>query len=392
MELAWAAEREGRKIFHLEVGQPDLPAPSIALEATKAALEDPVATRYCPNAGELSTRGCVAEFIEWRSGCPTVAEDVLVSVGVAGCLSAVLSATLETGDEILLPDPLWPNVEMASRLFGATPVKYGLTPERGFLPDLAEIEAAITARTKVLYICSPSNPTGRVMPPEMMDALIRLCMARGIFLVSDEIYGEIVFDEDLRGAGCLSSPAMREAAEHVIWLGGVSKAFSMTGFRVGFARAPRRVLELLEKNQEALISCGVPFAQRGAAAILSDRALAAETIAAAIRTYGRRRDLAVEALTAAGLPPPRALVPQGAFYMLVPCGPRGGVDCSEEVALELLRRTDVACAPGGGFGRQAENMLRLSFATSDEDVREGTARLARFLLEHRSAAAWWPTA
>lgn len=387
MDLAWAAERAGRKVFHLEVGQPDLPAPKHAIEATKAALDDPVALRYCPNAGELSTRQQVATFVEERTGCPTSFEDIVVSVGVAGSLSIVLSAILEQGDELLVPDPLWPNVDMATRLFGAVPVSYTTPAERGFLPDLSDMSALITPRTKAIYVCSPSNPTGRVLPPGMMESIIRLCVSHNIFFISDEIYGEILFDQGIGRTSCLSSLAMQDAGESVIWLGGVSKAFAMTGYRTGFVRAPRRVISILEKNQEALLSCGVPFAQRGAAAALFEKEFT--TLKEAVTTYRRRRDLALEAFADAGLPVPTELVPQGAFYMLIPCAPRGGPDVSEEVALALLEAESVACAPGGGFGTQAENFLRLSFATGDDDVKEGAARLAHFLLA-RGALEWWP--
>lgn len=389
MELAWAAERAGRRVIHLEVGQPDLPAPEEAVAATKLALDDPISWRYCPNAGEILTRQLIAEFIERRTGCPTSFEEIVVSVGVNGCLSIVFSALLDVGDEILMPDPLWPNCDMAARLFGATPLKYRTPAHRGFQPDLAEIEALITPRTKAIYTCSPNNPTGKVLQVDFLDSLIRLCKARNLFLISDEIYGEIIFEPELQRSSCLRSTAAREAQDHIIWMGGVSKAFAMTGFRVGFVRVPRRLVPLLEKNQEALLSCGVPFSQRGAAAALASERSAA-LLDEAVRVYGRRRDLAVQALSEAGLPLPRALVPQGAFYMLVPCGPSGGPDLSEDAALALLEAEGVACAPGGGFGVEAENFLRLSFATSDADVREGTARLARFLRAHRGAAAWWP--
>jgi len=385
MELAWQAERAGRKVYHLEVGQPDLPAPDAAVEATRAALIDPVALRYCSNAGEMRTREAVANAVERRTGCKTAAEDILVSVGVNGGMAVVFSALLGVGDEILVPDPLWPNVDMASRLFGGIPVKYRMPADRGFLPDLGEMEALLTPRTKAIYVCSPSNPTGKVIAAEMMDAMIHLCRRHGIFLISDEIYGQIMFD-GRPALSCLSSPTMGEASEHVIWLGGVSKAYAMTGFRVGFVRAPRRVISLLEKNQEALFSCGVPFAQRGAAAALAEAS--DSVVSNAVSTYSRRRDLALGALAEAGLDMPSVLIPEGAFYMLVPCA-APGPDCSEEVALALLDAEDVACAPGGGFGREAENFLRLSFATADEDVLEGTRRLARFLLR-RGAKDWWP--
>jgi len=224
----------------------------------------------------------------------------------------------------------------------------------------------------------------------MMDDMIRLCLERNIFLISDEIYGDIIFDDDVREVSALNSALMPQAKDHVIWLGGVSKAFAMTGFRVGFARAPRHLMSVLEKNQEALISCGVTFSQRGAAAVLADPFSASSCIEAANKSYGRRRDMAVQCLADMGLPMPKRLVPQGAFYMLVPCGAAGTPDVSEEVARDLLNRADVACAPGGNFGKEGENFLRLSFATADDDVRQGTTRLAKYLLEHRDAASWWP--
>lgn len=389
MELAWAAERAGKKVYHLEVGQPDLPAPPIAVEASKKALDDPRALRYGPCAGELETRQAAATAIYRRTGCYTEPQDVVVGVGVTGALTLLLSAILDIGDELLWPDPLWPNCAMACQLFGAKPIPYPTPSARGFLPDVREVESLITPRTRAIYACSPSNPTGKLLPKSVLADLLQLCRERGLFLISDEIYGEIVFD-GREQVSALSLPALAEpqAHDHLIWLGGVSKSHAMTGFRVGLIRAPRWILPTLENLQEAFLSCGVPFAQRGAAAAWADPGSAA-AVAAGTLVYQRRRDLALKALEEEGLRVPSALKPEGAFYMLVPCALPGPEDRSEQMCRELLEEEGVACAPGSGFGREGRNFLRLSFATADEDVYEGTRRLGRFL-RRRGALEWWP--
>ena len=369
MDLAWATPG----VIHLEVGQPDFDTPPHVVEAAcRAAREGH--TRYVPNAGIDPLRAAAARYVEGRTGVPTTPEHIVVTQGAVLGVATALLSLLDPGDEVLLPDPGWPNYAMAAPLFHGSSVFYELRPERRFLPDPEQVESLITPRTKLLLLCSPSNPTGQVHGRELTEALMEMARRHDLWVLADEIYSEIVFD----GADHVSC-ASHDPDERVILVTGMSKSYAMTGFRVGFTRARPDYIEMASKLQEPLVSCGVAFAQMAAVeALEGPQDFVLEMRAA----YQRRRDLALQVLREHGL---YRYTPGGAFYLLVDISASGMA--SRDFCLELIERHKVAVAPGDTFGRVCADHVRISIASPEENIREGVTRICRMVREKAGRAA-----
>ena len=368
MDVAAQAEKDG-PLIHLEVGQPDFPTPAHVLEATIKALRDGQ-TRYISNAGLPALREAAARSYVRRTGVPTTADNVVITTGAVMSLSTAFFTLLEAGDEVLVPDPGWPNYTTAVRLARGVPVPYNLEAPL-FLPDLADLESRVTARTKILMVCSPSNPTGQVHDEAMTEALVAFARKHDLWVVSDEIYSEIVFDR--------TAPSVLnyDTDERCIVIHGVSKSYSMTGYRIGFSRASVAYTKIASKMQEPFVSCGTGFSQLGAVAALEGPQ---ECVMEMTAAYKRRRDIALGVLRENGL---YRYTPGGAFYVLVDVS-ASGMD-SHDVALALIREKRVAVAPGSTFGLLSAGQVRVSVASKDEDVREGVRRICEFVKERAAA-------
>lgn len=364
MDVAAQAERDG-PLIHLEVGQPDFATPPHVLEATMKALQDGH-TRYISNGGLPALREAAARSYERRTGVPTTAANVVITTGAVLSLTTAFFTLLEEGDEVLVPDPGWPNYTTAVTIARGVPVPYRLEAPL-FLPDLANLESLVTPRTKLMIVCSPSNPTGQVHDEAMTEALVAFARKHDLWIVSDEIYSEIAFDREA------PSVLKYDSDERCIVVHGVSKSYSMTGYRIGFSRASVAYTEIAAKMQEPFVSCGTPFSQLGALAALEGPQDCVAEMAAA---YKRRRDIALGVLRDRGL---YRYTPGGAFYVLVDVSATGME--SHEVALALIREKRVAVAPGHTFGKQSVHQIRVSVASRDEDVREGLKRICDFIDE-----------
>mmetsp|Transcript_288 Transcript_288/g.419 ORF Transcript_288/g.419 Transcript_288/m.419 type:complete len:514 (+) Transcript_288:1-1542(+) len=395
---------ESRRILHLEVGQPDFPAPEPVLSATSAALRDPTYQAYISNSGLLRLREAIADSTR-EFAADIIAEDigpenVVVCHGAVGAISSALKAILEPGDEVLIPDPAWSNYEMMVQLEGATVVKYPLEQAQGWKPDPQKVASLCSPKTKVLLICSPSNPTGSVLTKSELEALAAIAHERNLVIISDEIYSRVLHDDidvdsndrdEVEGEGALSEGSPQHRHRHqkrsasllqvpfldksrVVVVDGVSKAYAMTGFRVGWIVTPNRALaDAMPKVLEASVSCGVPFAQAGALAALSDPASQAASVKMA-HEYRKRRDVAVAVLREFGL---YAYTPAGAFYILVKACPAEADDL--EFCKKLLVDQGVAVSPGSAFGNVARGYVRVSLASEISDVEEGMRRLCRYV-------------
>ena len=362
--MALAAEVED--VIHLEVGQPNFPTPPHIVDAMcKFAREGH--TQYVANAGVIELRSAVAAYFEKRTGVKTGPENILVTPGAVMSCASAFAALLEPGEEVLLPDPGWPNYGMAVSILHGKPVAYNLRPENQFLPDLDELDALVTARTKLIVICSPSNPTGQVYDEEMMQGLVEFARRHDLYLLSDEIYGEIVFD-----ARHVSALPYDQDGRTLI-VSGMSKSYAMTGFRVGFTRAAPDYIELATKLQEPFISCGSGFSQLASVVGLEGPQDCVHEMRDA---YKKCRDVALEVLRANGL---YRYTPGGAFYLLIDIS-AAGMD-SRDFALELLKSKKVAVAPGNTFGAMCRNHIRVSFASTEEDIREGIGRICEMIRE-----------
>src|SRR5918998_7320 len=361
MELAWADP----EAIHLEVGEPDFPTPEHVVEAAHEAARMGL-TRYAPNAGLPVLREALAEKVVRRNGYEARPEQVVVTQGGIQALYLALRALLEPGDEVLLPDPAWPNYRMIAHLLGARVLSYPLVAEGGFLPSLEDLERLVTPRTRAILVNSPSNPLGTVVPRELMEKLLAFARRRGLWFVSDEVYDEVVFDDAFVSAGSLADPGDR-----LVSIYSFSKVYAMTGWRVGYLVAPPELTRILTGMQEPIISCVNTPAQMAALAAVSGPQ---EVVREMSDSYRVRRDELLEVLEREGLPSSR---PSGAFYVWTDVSEAGVT--SMEFARSLIEREHVAVAPGSAFGELGEGYVRLSLASSREELLEGTSRLVRFV-------------
>ena len=361
MELAW----EDPQVIHLEVGEPDFPTPSHIVDAAHEAARMGL-TRYAPNAGLPELREALAEKVTRRNGYEARSEQVVVTQGGIQALYLSLRALLEPGDEVLLPDPAWPNYRMIAHLLGARVLSYPLVAEGGFLPRLEDLERLVTPRTRAILVNSPSNPLGTVVSRRLMEELLAFARGRGLWLISDEVYDEVVFDDVFVSAGSLAEPGDRLVAIYSF-----SKVYAMTGWRVGYLVAPPDLAKILTGMQEPIISCvNTPAQMAALAAVTGPQNIVREMSEA----YRARRDELLGVLDRDGLPSSR---PSGAFYVWTDVS-EAGVP-SMDFARCLIEREHVAVAPGSAFGELGEGYVRLSLASSREDLLEGTSRLVRFV-------------
>ena len=362
MELAWDIEKTG-EVIHLEVGQPDFATPAPIVEATCRYVRAGH-TKYIPNAGVDALRAAAARYFERSTGVPTTEENILVTPGAVMSVATAFLALLEPGDEALLPDPGWPNYEMAVSMAHGQPVFYKLRAENHFLPDLDEMDRLVSPRTKLLLLCTPSNPTGQVYDETLMRQLMHWAERRDLWVLSDEIYGQIVFDQPHQSA------LPYDADGRAIVVSGMSKSYAMTGYRVGFTRAQPEYIELAAKLQEPFVSCGTGFSQLAAADALNGPQ---DDVAEMRRSYKHRRDLALDVLREYGL---YRYTPGGAIYLMIDIA-AAGMD-SGEFAVRLLNEQRVAVAPGSTFGQTCRDHVRVSIAASEEHIRRGVTALCEF--------------
>jgi aspartate aminotransferase len=361
MELAW----KDPEVIHLEVGEPDFPTPEHVVEAAHEAARLG-RTRYAPNAGLTELREALADKVTQRNGYEAHPDQVLVTQGGIQALYLVLLALLEPGDEVLLPDPAWPNFRMIAHLLGARVLPYPLVSEGDFLPRLEDLERLVTPRTRAILVNTPSNPLGTVVPRELVDTLLEFARRRDLWYISDEVYDEIVFDDVFVSAGSVADPGDRLVSVYSF-----SKVYAMTGWRVGYLVAPPDLAKLLTGMQEPIVSCVNTPAQMAALAAVTGPQ---DVVRKMREAYKARRDELLEILDRGNLPSSR---PSGAFYVWTDVSAVS--EPSIEFARSLIEREHVAVAPGGAFGELGEGYVRLSLASSREDVLDGASRLVRFV-------------
>jgi aspartate aminotransferase len=361
MELAW----EDPEVIHLEVGEPDFPTPEHVVEAAHEAARSGL-TRYAPNAGLPELREALADKVTRRNGYEASPDQVVVTQGGIQALYLVLLALLEPGDEVLLPDPAWPNFRMIAHLLGARVLPYPLVSEGDFLPRLEDLERLVTPRTRAILVNTPSNPLGTVVPRELVEPLLEFARRRDLWYISDEVYDEVVFDDAFVSAGAVADPGDR-----LVSIYSFSKVYAMTGWRVGYLVAPPDLAKLLTGMQEPIVSCVNTPAQLAALAAVTGP----QDIVREMReSYQERRDELLEILERGNLPSSQ---PSGAFYVWTDVSAANVP--SMDFARSLIEREHVAVAPGSAFGDLGEGYVRLSLASSREDLLDGASRLVRFV-------------
>jgi len=363
---ARALEAQGRSVVHMEIGEPDFPTPEHIVEAGKRAL-DAGYTKYGPTQGDPELRQVVAEHVAATRGISVDESRVVITPGGKPVLAFSMLALLEPGDEALYPNPGFPIYESMIRYSGAKPVPMPLVEERGFSLDLDRFRDSLTDRTKLVILNSPQNPTGGSIPPDDIRAIAEMVRDRDLIVLADEIYSQIWFDE--KPASIAAEPGM---ADKTILLDGFSKAYRMTGWRIGYGVLPEWLVApfcLLMVNS---VSHTASFTQRAAIEALRGPQ---DSVREMVDEFRRRRDLIVEGFN--GMPGVRCAQPGGAFYAF-PNVAETGVP-SKELAQRVLREAGVACLDGGAFGAYGDGYLRFSYATAYEQIQEALERMRRML-------------
>ncbi|WP_324669692.1 pyridoxal phosphate-dependent aminotransferase [Geochorda subterranea] len=363
LDRARALERQGRRIIHLEVGDPDFPTPPPIVEAGRRALAEGH-THYTESMGIRPLREAIARHYHRRYGVDVSPERVLVTSGTSPALAMVMQAILDPGDEALVPDPGYACYANFVRAAGGVPVAVDAGPASGYRLTVEALEAARTPRTRAVLVNSPSNPTGVVYGPEALQPLVEWAERHGIWLISDEIY------HGLSETG--PEPSALEYGPRAVVVDGCSKRYAMTGWRLGWCVAPVELVRPLQKLQQNLMVCAPAASQAAAVAALTE---GEPYVAAMARAYAERRRILTRGLEALGLPV--AGRPQGAFYVLADV--RRITSDSVGLAFELLERTGVALTPGVDFGQRGEGHLRLSCAASPQAIQEGLRLLGEWL-------------
>ena len=363
-----AASLDG--VLHLEIGEPDFPTPPHIVDAVaRAAASGQV--KYTLSRGTPELRALLAAKLRECNRIDVPPEAVVVTSGGTPAVYGAFAALLDPGDGVLLPDPGWPSAEMAATLLRARPLRYGLTPESGYLPDLEQLEA-LAPQARLLVLNSPSNPTGAVFERELLERLLELAQRHDLTVLSDEVYEEIVFDADHVSIASLGDP------DRVVSVFSFSKSYAMTGWRVGYVAAPLEVAEAIVKVQEAIVACPSWTGQKAAEAALTGPQ---DAVAEMREAYRVRRDVAVAALAEEGL---LLAVPRGAFYVMADVRALSGD--TYEAARRLLHEQRVAVAPGESFGSHGGGAVRLSLASSEEIVAEAIERIARAVRDARAVS------
>ena len=360
-------EAAGRSIVHLEIGRPHLDSPASAKRAASAALERGD-VHYTPNRGVAELREAIAARLAGRGTPYDPAAEVVVTAGGSEAVAAAFLSRLDPRDEVLICEPAWPHYAPQVLLAGGVPVGVPCAADDGFVPNPDRVAAAIGGRTRALVVSSPCNPTGAVWPADRLAGLADLCLRHDLWALSDEIYAEFVYGPEPH----TSIAAIAGMRERTVVADSFSKAWSMTGWRVGYAAGPTAWMEELNTVHQYLTVCAPSFAQAGAAAALAD----GQAVAAMVDEYAARRRELVAGLR--DIERVELVEPQGAFYAL----PRIGAGRTGDDALlarDLLEEAGVAVVPGAVFGAGCADHVRLSYAVAQEELAEGLARISRFL-------------
>ncbi|GAA1334168.1 pyridoxal phosphate-dependent aminotransferase [Saccharothrix algeriensis] len=375
---AKALKAAGRPVIGFGAGEPDFPTPDAIVAAAQAACAEPRNHRYTPAAGLPELREAVAAKTLRDSGYAVTAAQVLITNGGKQAVYQAFATLLDPGDEVLLPAPYWTTYPEAITLAGGVPVQVTADESADYLVTVAQLEAARTPRTKVLLLCSPSNPTGAVYSREQVAAIGEWALEHGLWVVTDEIYEHLVYD----GAESASLPVVVPAmADRTVVLNGVAKTYAMTGWRVGWLIGPTDVVKAAANLQSHLTSNVANVSQRAALEAVSGPLDAAHAMREA---FDRRRRAIVDLLS--GIPGVQCPTPKGAFYVypsvkaLIGKSLRGTtITDTVQLAALILEHAEVAVVPGEAFG--TPGYLRLSYALGDDDLKTGVTRMAELLGE-----------
>lgn len=359
-------------VISLGVGEPDFDTPEQVIEAGRHSLAAR-RTHYASNYGTIELRRALAHHIERLYGVRyDPSEEILITIGASEALDVACRATLDPGDEVIVHEPSYVSYRPCIVFAGGVPVGVNTTIEEDFALDPAKVEAAITPRTKAMLLNYPCNPTGAVLPHEVQDEIARIAVRHDLLVYTDEIYDRLVYGGyEMRTMSSL--PGMRR---RTVLMGGFSKAYAMTGWRIGYICAPSEILEGILKVHQYVIMSAPTVAQDAALEALKS---GESDVRWMLSHYDRRRQLLVEGFNKIGL---RTFEPKGAFYVFPQITSTGLT--SEQFAEQLLRKESVAVVPGSAFGEAGEGHVRCCYATSEAELKEALVRIDRFVKTLRS--------
>ena len=356
-------ESKGNSIIHLEIGEPDFPTPNHIVEEAVRALRAGE-THYGPSAGLPEAREAIARYVHETRGVNVGSDWVVVTPGAKPIMFFAIFALVDPGDEVIYPNPGFPIYESVIRFVGGRPVPVGLREENDFRIDIEELQSKVTDKTKLIIINSPHNPTGAILTRDDLEVVAQIAMDRGIFILSDEIYSELVYEGKFQSI----LHANPDVLEHVILLDGMSKTFAMTGWRLGWGVMPPHLAVAVAQLQTNSNSCTASFSQKAIGpALFGSRA----EVNAMSEEFRQRRDLVVGGLNR--IPGITCRKPAGAFYVFPNVSSLGMT--SKAVEKRLLEEAGVAALAGTSFGSGGEGYLRLSYANSRENLREALNRI-----------------
>ncbi len=356
-------EKEGRSIIRLEIGRPDFDTPQHIKDAAAKALAAGQ-VHYSSNYGIPELGDAICRKLKRDNQLDYDSKEVIVTAGANEAVFIAMMSVLNQGDEVLIPDPSWVAYYPCATMAEATPIAMPMSFANGFVPDIEKIKTLITPKTRMIVINTPHNPTGVVYPKETLEQLAQLAIDNDLYVLSDEIYERIIYGET-EHVSIASFPGMRE---RTIIINGMSKIFSMTGWRLGYAVADRPVADAMIRVHQNTIACATTFVQWGGVAALDGPQQPADEMVA---EFKRRRDFFYNALKQ--IPGLKPVHPDGAFYMFVNIEELG--KSSQEMAMYLLHEAGVAVVPGTAFGPSGEGCLRMSYANSYENLEIAVERI-----------------
>ncbi len=359
-----------KNVISLGVGEPDFTTPQPILEAGVQSLRAGE-THYTSNSGKLELRQAIADHLQELYGVKyDPVNEIIITVGVSEALYLVMNALLDPGDEVIIPTPCFVSFQAEAVMAGAVPVEIPSKLEDNFQLDPDRIRAAVTPRTKVIFMSYPNNPTGAVAYRDRLEEIAKIAEEHNLILFSDEIYDRLVY-----GHIHVCVPTLSEyAREHTVLMGGFSKAYAMTGWRIGFAAGPAEIIQGMTRIHQFTIMSAPTTAQDAALTALKD---GEKYVKDMVAEYDLRRHLIVSGFNKLGL---TTFEPRGAFYAF-PQITTSGMD-DETFAEKLLQEEQVAVVPGNAFGPGGEGFVRACYATAYEQIEEALARLERFMNRH----------
>jgi len=356
---------QGKDIISLGIGEPDFDTPKHICEAMFEATRGG-ATHYTPNKGIEELRRAIVDKLKEENNLKYDMEEIICTVGVSEGVFLALSALLDPGDEILVPDPSWLNYSHVPRLYNAVPILYPLTSEDDFQIRVVELEKLVTEKTKVLVVLDPSNPTGGVQRKEVLEQVAQFAIKHDLIVISDEIYEKIIYDGN-KHYSIAAFPGMKE---RTIVLNGFAKAYAMTGWRLGYIAAPAELIAPMAKIHAYNVSNATSMVQWGGVAALKGTQ---KPVKEMVEEFKKRRDFMVKAINnIKGLSCPN---PGGTFYLFVDVKKTGMT--GEEFANYLLYEAGVAVVPGTAFGERATHEIRISYATSMENLERAMIKIEK---------------